>query len=83
MNRRDVYVAGASLKFVTTSSRATVMNKSVGFVIQSNSKGKVKVLPATSNVTSRAGALINLIDLQNHFSGKYLIFENEKLQIGK
>jgi hypothetical protein len=83
MKMGDVYVAGTSLNFVTTSSRAAVVNKSVRFVIQSNSKGKVKVLPATSNVTSRAGALINLIDLQNHFSGKYLMFDNEKLQIGK
>jgi hypothetical protein len=83
MKMGDVYTAGTSLSFITTNSRAAVMNKSVRFVIQSNAKGKVKVLPASSNVTSRAGALINLIDLQNHFSGRYLMFDNEKLQIGK
>ena len=83
MKMGDVYIAGTSLRFITTTSRAAVMNKSVRFVIQSNAKGKVKVLPATSNVTSRAGALINLIDLQNHFSGRYLMFDSEKLQIGK
>ena len=83
LKRGDVFAQGTPLEFVTLSSRAAVISQSVRYVLQANSKGKVKILPATSNVTSRAGALINLIDLQNHFSGRYLIFDNEKLQIGK
>ena len=43
MKMGDVYTAGTSLSFITTNSRAAVMNKSVRFVIQSNAKGKVKV----------------------------------------
>ena len=34
-------------------------------------------------MSSRAGALINLVDLQNHFSGKYLVIGEMKLQLGK
>lgn len=83
MKRGDVFVPGTPLKFLTHTSRAAVMSQSTRFILQANAKGKVKILPATSNITSRAGALINLVDLQNHFSGKYLIFDNEKLQIGK
>ena len=83
MKRGDVFSSGIPLKFITYNSRAAVMSQSTRFILQANAKGKVKILPATSNVTSRAGALINLVDLQNHFSGKYLIFDNEKLQIGK
>lgn len=83
MKRGDVFASGTALDFVTVTSRAAVMSQSTRYVLQANSKGKVKILPATSNITSRSGALINLIDLQNHFSGRYLIFDNEKLQIGK
>jgi len=83
MKRGDVFTSGTPLKFITNNSRAAVMSQSTRFILQANAKGKVKILPATSNVTSRAGALINLVDLQNHFSGRYLIFDNEKLQIGK
>jgi len=82
LKRGDEFAMGTPLDFVTTTSRAAVISQSVRYVLQANSKGKVKILPATSNVTSRSGVLINLIDLQNHFSGRYLIFENEKLQIG-
>jgi len=83
MKRGDTYVNGTPLKFVTNTAKAAIINPQKGrYVLQSNSKGKVKVLPATSNITSRAGALINQIDLQNHFSGKYLIFEEDIITIG-
>jgi len=83
MKRGDVYVNGTPLKFVTNTAKAAIINPQKGrYVLQANSKGKVKVLPATSNVTSRAGALINQIDLQNHFSGKYLILDEDVITIG-
>jgi hypothetical protein len=83
MKRGDVYVNGTPLKFLTNTAKAAIINPQKGrYVLQSNTKGKVKVLPATSNVTSRAGALINQIDLQNHFSGKYLILDKDIITIG-
>ncbi len=83
MKRGDIYVNGTPLKFITTTAKAAIINPQKGrYVLQANTKGKVKVLPATSNITSRAGALINQIDLQNHFSGKYLIFDEEMITIG-
>jgi hypothetical protein len=84
MKRGDVFTLGTPLKFETNTSRAAVINPEKGrFIIQPNHKGKVKILPATSNITSRSGALINTIDLQNHFSGNYLIFDTEEIVIGK
>ncbi|MGV6862407.1 MAG: hypothetical protein ACWA41_11585 [Putridiphycobacter sp.] len=83
MKRGDVYVNGTPLDFANVTAKAAIINPNKGrFVLQANQKGKVKVLPATSNVTSRAGALINLIDLQNHFKDRYLIFDEEQLTIG-
>ena len=83
MKRGDTYVNGTPLKFLTQTAKAAIINPQKGrYVLQANTKGKVKVLPATSNVTSRAGALINQIDLQNHFSGKYLIFDEDVITIG-
>jgi hypothetical protein len=83
MQKGDEFKPGTPLDFIVSTSRAAVIKQSVRFVLQANSKGKVKILPATSNVTSRSGALINLIDLKRHFTGRYLIFDDEKLQIGK
>jgi hypothetical protein len=83
MKRGDTYVNGTPLKFITNTAKAAIINPQKGrYVLQASSKGKVKVLPATSNITSRAGALINQIDLQNHFSGKYLILDKDVITIG-
>lgn len=79
----DDFTYGTPLKFVSNYSKAAIVNPKIGrYILQPTSKGKVKILPATTNVTSRSGALINLIDLQNHFNGRYLILGEEKLQIG-
>jgi len=83
MKRGDLFVNGTPLKFINNTARAAIINPEKGrYVLQASSKGKVKILPATSNVTSRAGALINQIDLQNHFTGNYLVFDNEIITIG-
>jgi hypothetical protein len=80
----DDFTYGTPLKFISNYSKAAIVNPKIGrYILQPTSKGKVKILPATTNVTSRSGALINLIDLKNHFKGRYLILGGEKLQIGK
>ena len=84
MKRGDIYVEGTRLNFTTSSSRAAIVNSSKGrFVLTGSSKGKVKVLPATNNISSRSGALLNIVDLKNHFSDRYLILKNSEVQIGK
>lgn len=84
MKSGDFFVSGTPLSFASQQSRAAVVSKVKGrFVLSPSSKGQVKILPAANNVSSRAGALINLIDIKNHFSGDYLVIGNMELEIGE
>ncbi|MCB9224751.1 MAG: hypothetical protein R2780_07400 [Crocinitomicaceae bacterium] len=84
MKKGDVYLSGMALSFETPQSRAAVISALSGrFVLSATEKGQTKILPAANNISSRAGALINMIDLQNHFSGKYLVIGEMKLELGK
>lgn len=83
MKSGDQFIAGTELKFQTPQSRAAVISQLKGrFVLSASEKGQTKILPAANNISSRAGALINLIDLQNHFKGKYLVIGEMRLQLG-
>ena len=84
MKKGDVFLSGMALSFETPQSRAAVISAIKGrFVLSASEKGQTKILPAANNISSRAGALINMIDLQNHFQGKYLVIEKMKLELGK
>ncbi len=82
MHTGDYFVKGTPVNFATQQSRAAIINKTKGrFVLKPATNGKVKILPAANNVSSRAGALINLIDVQNHFSGNYLVIGKMELEL--
>lgn len=84
MKRGDYYIAGTLLDFKTKDSRAAVIHKEKGrFVLSGASKGQVKVLPAANNISSRGGALINIIDLKNYFDERICILDETRFQIGK
>lgn len=84
LKKGDIFLAGMALSFKTPQSRAAVISSLKGrFVLSASEKGQTKILPAANNISSRAGALINLIDLQNHFSGKYLVIGEMQLELGK
>jgi hypothetical protein len=84
MKKGDVFLSGMALSFQTPQSRAAVISSLKGrFVISASEKGQTKILPAANNVSSRAGALINMVDLQNHFSGKYLVLGEMELELGE
>ena len=84
MKKGDVFLSGMALTFETPQSRAAVISALKGrFVLSASEKGQTKILPAANNISSRAGALINMIDLQNHFQGKYLVIGEMKLELGK
>lgn len=84
LKKGDVFLAGMALNFKTPQSRAAVISSLKGrFILSASEKGQAKILPAANNLSSRAGALINMIDLQNHFSGRYLVIGEMKLAIGK
>jgi len=84
MSQGDVFSPREQLEFKTDESRAAVISKTAGRKILSpktGTKTKATLLPAMNNISSRAGALINLIDLKNHFAGNYLVLDEIKLQI--
>ena len=84
MKQGDAYVDGTPIKFSTAQARAAIINKFKGRCVLSEAKkGNAIVLPATNNIASRSGALINKIDLQNHFSGNYLVLEKLALEISE
>ena len=83
MKKGDIFLSGTELSFKTPESRAAVISSIKGrFVLSASEKGQTKILPAANNISSRSGALINLIDLQNHFDGNYLILDKMALEIG-
>jgi len=86
MHTGDQFVSNEKIKFVTEESRAAVISKQKGrFVLTPDAKSSSasNLLPAMNNVSSRAGALINAIDLKNHFSDNYLILGEMELKVGK
>lgn len=84
MKKGDIFLSGMALSFETPQSRAAVISSLKGrCVLSASDKGQAKILPAANNISSRAGALINVIDLKNHFSGKYLVIGDMKLELGE
>ncbi|MFT5820696.1 MAG: hypothetical protein ACI8ZM_001941 [Crocinitomix sp.] len=84
MKKGDIFLSGTALSFKTPQARAAVISSIKGrFVISPSEKGQTKILPAANNISSRSGALINMIDLQNHFSGDYLVLDEIQLEIGE
>lgn len=82
----DLFKSDEKLNFATQDSRAAVISKKNGrFVLTADSKvGEVSnLVPALSNVDTRSGALINALDLKNHFSNRYLIINELSIKISK
>ena len=82
MKQGDVFVDGTPLEFGTPQSRAAVISSVKGrFVISASNDGKTNVLPATNNVSSRAGAITNIVALKQQFSGRVLILGEMRLKL--
>ena len=81
----DEVLASTPLDFKTAEARAAVVSPTKGrFVLTAASQGgKTNLVPGMNNVASRSGALLNVIDLQNHFSGDYVILDKNRLKISK
>lgn len=80
----DKVLSNEKLKFVETSSKAALISKQKGrFMLNPSPSGTVKegLLPAMNNVSSRAGALLNALDLKKHFAEKYLILSSYEVEV--
>lgn len=80
----DVFKSDEQLDFKTNESRAAVISEIKGrFVLTASSDDDgINLGPAMNNISSRSGALLNMIDLQNHFTDNYLILDRIELEIG-
>lgn len=85
MSTGDVFNSNVPLKFSTDNSRAAIISKLKGrFVLAPPSKSqKTNLVPAVNNISSRSGAIVNELDLKNHFSGNYLILNRLELPINE
>ena len=83
----SVFSDNDKLSFGNSSSRAAVINSKGRYILASNSSSnayaKSFLTPAMSNMSSRSGAIVNQVDLKNHFSGNYLIFKTSEVKISK
>lgn len=80
----DKILSNERLKFTTEQSRAALVNKTKGrLMLRPSKSGTVQegLMPALTNVSSRSGALINALDIKNHFSERYLILPDYHIEM--
>lgn len=79
-----VFSEKETLVFGTDEASAAVINAQKGRMILTSknhdlSAASSNYLPAMYNISTRGGSLANLIDLQNHFSGKYVVLDRSEI----
>lgn len=79
-----VFSEREDLLFRTDDATASVINSQKGRLILTSrnhdlSKIQSNYVPAMYNISTRGGSLSNLIDLQNLFSGKYVVLDKQKI----
>lgn len=79
-----VFSEKETLVFGTDDATAAVINAQKGRMILTSknhdlSAASSNYLPAMYNISTRGGSLANLIDLQNHFSGKYVVLDRSEI----
>jgi hypothetical protein len=84
----DLFPESEQIVFKTTESKAAVISTAKGrFILapgtEKNNSVKANLLPASSNISSRSGAVINIIDLQNMFTGNYVVLGKSRIHINK
>ncbi|MFL5753149.1 MAG: hypothetical protein ACJ76F_07075 [Bacteroidia bacterium] len=88
VSQGDLFPENEQIVFKTPESKAAVISTAKGrFILAPGSDKKADVkanlLPASSNVSSRSGAIINVVDLQNMFTGNFVVLGKMKMHINK
>lgn len=78
------FSAKEDLVFRTEDATAAVINSQKGRMILTNKSHDLTAassnyLPSMYNISTRGGSLMNIIDLQNHFTGNYVILDKQKI----
>jgi hypothetical protein len=76
--------------FKTANAKASVISSQIGrFILTAgnmeNNTANVKsnLLPPMSNISSRAGAMLNAADIKSHFNGNYLLLRQINILVGR
>lgn len=80
----DKVQSNEKLMFASNQSKAALVSRERGrLMLNATASGTVSegLMPALSNVSSRSGALMNAVDLNKHFSDKYLILSGYEVEI--
>ncbi len=88
LQKGSSFKAGEQFLFKSKNARAALILPGKGrFILKPDNSNlafaKANLAPAMSNMSSRSGALVNRVDLENYFSGNYVILNKVKLQISE
>jgi len=82
LSQGDIFKENTSLQFKTPDAKATVINSAKGrFVLSQSGSGGSNLIPAINNISSRGGAILTVIDLQNLFTDNVCVIDKMKLKI--
>jgi hypothetical protein len=86
MMQGDVFPETEQIAFKSSESKASVVSTARGrFILApgAESKNTIKdnLLPPSSNVSSRSGAMINSLDLKNYFKNNILVLGELKVKV--
>ena len=86
LQRGSVFGADDELVFRTTNARAAVIHPSEGrFILMPNNSdiafARANLTPSMSNISTRSGAMLNKVDLENFFSGEFVIIDKSCIKI--
>lgn len=78
----DIFQENTTLDFVG-DAKATVINAEKGRFILApkTASSRSNLIPAINNISSRSGAIINIIDLQNFFKGDVCVIDRSAIKI--
>jgi hypothetical protein len=85
----DVILATEPIIFKTPDSKASVISSEKGrFVLAPGGSESVvdvksSLIPPMSNISSRNGPILSIVDVQNYFSGDYVILDKALVNISK
>jgi hypothetical protein len=79
-----VFSEKETLLFNSEEATAAVINSQKGRLILTSKNHDLSAagsnyLPAMYNISTRGGSFSNMIDLQNHFSGKYVVLDRSEI----
>lgn len=83
-----VFSEKEDLLFSSENATAAVINSQKGRLILTSTNHDLSTagsnyLPSMYNISSRGVSLLNLTDLRNHFSGKYVVFDRGAIEMDK